>query len=162
MAVNLVQNPDGSLTLRNEADGVNVARFGGPATPSAASPAYRDRNLIKVPLAAVDTAGGVLSWQNPEAQAVLITGLLLDVTNASSAACTVSFGTTATSGTTSSANLIDTLSVAATGTFDNVTDKGTNGKSRQKVASGKWVTGSVATGASAGLAGFAYLEYAVV
>jgi hypothetical protein len=162
MAVNLVQNPDGSLTLRNEADGVNLTRFGGPATPSAVAPAYRDRTLVKIPLAAVDTGGGVLSWQNPEAQAVLVTGLFLDVTNPSSGACSVSFGTTATSGTTSSNNLIDTLSVAAAGTFDNNTDKGTNGKTRQKLAPGKWVTGSVASGASAGLAGFAYLEYTPV
>jgi hypothetical protein len=47
----------------------------------------------------------------------------------------------------------------ATGVFDNVTDKGTNGKSRQRIATGKWVTGSKASGASAGIVGFAYIHY---
>jgi hypothetical protein len=162
MAVNLVQNADGSLTLRNEADGVNVARFGGPATPSANAPAFRGRTVVKLPLGAGAGGGGILSWQNPELQDVIVTALFLDVTTPSAGACTVSFGTTAAGGTTLSSNLVDTLSVAAAGLFDNVTDKGVNGKTRQRLAAGKWLTGSVATGAAAGLAGNAYVEYAVV
>jgi hypothetical protein len=162
MAVNLVQNADGSLTLRNEADGVNVARFGGPATPSAASPAFRDRNIVKLPLGTGAAGGGIVSWQNPELQDVIVTALYVDVTTPSSGACTVSFGTTATSGATSSNNLVDTLSVAAAGLFDNITDKGVNGKTRQRLAAGKWLTGSVVAGSPAGLAGNAYVEYAVV
>jgi len=59
-------------------------------------------------------------------------------------------------------NLIDTLSVAAVGIFDNVTDKGTNGKTRQRVAPGQVVTGSTASGASAGLVGNLYLDYVLV
>jgi hypothetical protein len=42
---------------------------------------------------------------------------------------------------------------------DNLGDAGTNGKTRQKLAAGKWVTGSVASGAAAGLVGFAYIHY---
>lgn len=116
--------------------------------------------IAKIPLAAVDTAGGILGWQNPEAGAIIIDRLVLDVTTAATGACTVAAGTTPTSATTSSNNLMDALDIhTAAGTFDNITDKGTAGKSRQKVATGKWLTVSQASGASAGLVGFAYIHY---
>jgi hypothetical protein len=118
--------------------------------------------LAKVGRAAlnpVDTGGGVFAWANPEAVSILVTRVVLDVTTPSTGACTVDAGTTATSPTTSSDNLLDGASVAATGVKDNLDDGGTNGKAKQKLASGKWVTGSVASGASAGLAGYAYVHY---
>lgn len=115
--------------------------------------------IAKVALAAVDTGGGVFSWLNPEAGAIIVKRVILDVTTPSSGACSVSVGSTAVSGTTSSANLLDTQSVAAAGQLDNVDNHGTNGKAKQKVAAGAWVTASVASGASAGLVGSAYIEY---
>jgi len=116
--------------------------------------------VAKVALGAADTGGGVLSWQNPEAGAIIVQRIIVDVTTVATGACSVSFGTTAASATTSSANLIDTLDVhSATGTFDNITDGSTNGKARQKLAAGKWVTGSKASGAAAGLVGSVYIEY---
>jgi hypothetical protein len=45
--------------------------------------------------------------------------------------------------------------------FDHCTDKGSNGKSRQTLASGKWITASKASGATAGLVGYAYIQYVV-
>jgi len=156
----LVQNADGSVSARNELDGLDLGRWGGPKTPSVAVPRWGGEKTVKVPLAAVDTAAGILSWANPESVPVIVTGVLVDVTTQSSGACTISIGTSAT-GTTSSANLIDTLSVAAAGSFDNITDKGTNGKSRQRLAVGSYVTGSTASGASAGLVGNAYITYIV-
>ena len=81
----------------------------------------------------------------------------------STGACTIDVGTTAVSAATSSDNLIDGLDTGtAIGTFDNITDKGTNGKSRQKLASGKWVTASMASGAAAGTVGYAYIEYFII
>lgn len=120
--------------------------------------------VARVALANVNTGGGVFAWVNPEASSILIERVVVDVTTAATGACAIDIGTTATSATTSSDNLIDGLDVnAATGVFDNITDKGTNGKSRQKLASGKWVTASVSGGgASAGLAGFAYIHYVLV
>ena len=116
-----------------------------------------------VPLVAADTAGGAFSWQNPELGAIVVIRAVVDVTTKATGAGTLSVGMTATSGTTSAANLIDTLDVGtATGTFDNIQDKGTNGTSRQKVAAGKWVTGSKATGSLAGIVGVAYIEYLVI
>lgn len=117
--------------------------------------------VARVPLAGLaDTAGGIGAWRNPEAVSIIIQRLVIDTTVVATGACTIDAGTTATSAATSSDTLIDGLDVnAAIGTFDNITDKGTNGKSRQKLASGKWVTFSRATGASAGLVGTAYITY---
>jgi len=119
--------------------------------------------IAKVALAAKDTGGGVLAWANPEVASIIIERIILDVTRAATAACTIDVGTTATSATTSSDNLIDGVDVnTAVGVFDNITDKGNNGKSKQKLESGKWVTGSKASGAAAGLAGYAYIFYIVI
>lgn len=110
-------------------------------------------------LAAVDTAGGVLSFQNPYVGDLIIIRLVLDITTPATGACSMSFGTTAVNGTTSVANLIDTLDVhSAGGLFDNVGNGGTNGKKQAILASGGWLTGSVASGASAGIVGNALLH----
>jgi hypothetical protein len=107
-----------------------------------------------------DLGGGIGAWQNPEGQAIVIGRVEVYGTTPATAACTLDAGTTPTSAATSSDNLIDGLDINATaGGFDNVTDKGTNGKSRQALASGKWVTFSRATGASAGFVGTAYIHY---
>lgn len=139
---------------------VSSAASNGPLDVTDAS--WRVKKTARVPLAAVDTAGGIFAWANPESSAILVTRVVLDVTTVATAACSISVGQAA-NGTTSAANLIDTLDVhSAIGPFDNITDKGTNGKSRQKVAAGAFVTGSKASGASAGLVGFAYIEYFAV
>lgn len=116
----------------------------------------------KVALAAVDTAGGVFAWQNPEASAIIVERVVIDVTTASTGACTIDVGVTPTSATTSVDNLLDGQSVAAVATLDNIENQGTNGKSCGRLASGKWVTASVASGASAGLVGSAYIHYILV
>ena len=119
-----------------------------------------------VTLAAADTAGGILSWQNPESSAIIVLRLLIDLTAKATAACTADFGTAA-DGTTSSDNLIDWVDLnAATGVFNNLDDSGTSGKSRQRLdAKGgttDYITGSKATGAAAGLVGNAYIFYVEV
>jgi hypothetical protein len=138
---------------------IEGAQRRGPASDSTTE---RAEKIARVALAAVDTAGGVFSWQNPESTAIVVTGLELDITTESTGACTVDCGTTATSAATLSDNLIDGLSVATAGLYNNNEDKGTNGKSKQRLASGKWVTGSVASGASAGLVGYALIHYMLV
>lgn len=116
--------------------------------------------IAVVPLAGLaDTGGGIGAWQNPERVSIIITRLVVDVTTQSTGACTMDAGTTATNATTSSDNLIDGASLAAVAVFDNGGDAGTNGKQKQKLASGKWVTFSRATGASAGMVGKAYIHY---
>jgi hypothetical protein len=159
MGVNLVQRDDGSAEWRSDYGAVAQARFGGPISGAIS---YRGEVVVRVPLAAVDTGGGVFAWQVPTNTDVIVTRLELDATAQSSGACTVDIGTTATGATTSSDNLIDGLSVAAAGLFSNLKNPGANGKPDQRLAAGKWVTASVASGASAGLAGFAYLHYVPV
>lgn len=132
-------------------EGTPVARIGDD---------YRGQIIEKVALGALDTAGGVLAWQNPEASDIIVDRVELDVTTKASAACTLDVGTTPTSATTSSDNLMDGVDVGtAAGQFDNLGNAGTNGKSRQKLASGKWITASKASGAAAGLVGNAYIFY---
>lgn len=114
-------------------------------------------------LAAVDTGGGVFSWKNPEASEILIEHVAVIVGTVATGACTVDVGTTTASATTSSDNLIDGQDVnAATGTFTNAANAGTNGKPAQRLAAGKWVTGSKASGASAGLKGTYEIYYRVL
>jgi len=123
---------------------------------------YRHVNIARVALGVLDTGGGVLAWQNPEAVAIVIDRVELDVTTISTGAGTLSVGTTAVSAATLSANLIDGLDVHVAGLYDNIGDAGTLGKAKQKLAVGKWLTGSKASGAMAGLAGYAYIHYHII
>ena len=117
----------------------------------------------KVALAASDVAAGVLSWQNPEGSAIVVFRLVLDVTSAATGACTLNVGSDG-AGTSSSDNLLDGVDVGtAVGLFDNMTNKGTNGKELQRLdakgGSTDYITASMASGASAGLVGNAYIIY---
>jgi hypothetical protein len=124
-----------------------------------------DRGALKKvtgALAAVDTGGGVFSWKNPEASDILVEHVALVVTTKTTDACTVDVGTTATNATTSSDTLIDGANVATAGTYTNDESAGTNGKPFKRLAAGKWVTGSVASGASAGIKGTYEIYYRVL
>jgi hypothetical protein len=120
----------------------------------------RVTKIVKVALGALDAGGGVLAWANPESTSIIVTRLVLDITTKATGACTLDAGTTASSATTVVDTLIDGVDAGtAIGTFDNISDASTNGKSRQKLATGKWVTVSMKTGAAAGIVGFAYIHY---
>jgi hypothetical protein len=120
----------------------------------------RGVKIARVALTALDTGGGVLAWANPEAGSIIIHRIVFDVTTKSTSASTVDVGTTATNATTSSNNLLTGVDFgSAAGVFDNITNKGASGVSVQKLATGKWVTASKASGACAGLVGFAYIYY---
>ena len=117
----------------------------------------------KVALGSGDGAGGILGWQNPEAGAIVVVEIVVDVTTAATGACTANFGSAANA-TTSSDDLIDGLDVGAAAiTADNIGNAGSNGKSNQRLdakgGSTDYVTGSMATGAAAGLVGNAYIFY---
>jgi hypothetical protein len=123
-------------------------------------PTLRSSSKAVVPiLGGVDTGGGLGVWQNNTGGAVIIDRVVLDVTTASSAACSLEAGTTAASATTASANLITGQDVhSAIVTTDNI-GAGGAGKYIQRLAAGGWVTFSTASGASAGLAGNAYVSF---
>jgi len=122
--------------------------------------------LEKVAVKALDgtsLAAAVQAWQNPESVAIIITRVVLDRTTKSTGASTMNIGTTAVDATTASDNLIDGVdSGAAEAIADNINDAGTNGKARQKLAAGKWVTFAEATGDVTGLVANAYIHYHTV
>lgn len=118
----------------------------------------RSIKVARVALSAA--AAAVFSWANPEAGDILISRIELDVTTVTSVGgATIDIGTTTVSSSTTSDTLIDGKDInAATGVFDNITDVGTNGKSRQRLATGKWVTGT-ASGTPTALVGYVYIHY---
>lgn len=141
----------------------NVSQGGVAITGTAAELSRGRLKKVTGALAAVDTAGGVFSWANPETGFILVTHVVLNVTTKTTGACTIDVGTTAASATTKVDTLIDGVDVnAATGIFTNDESVGTNGRPFKRLATGKWVTGSVASGASAGIVGTYEIYYHVL
>jgi hypothetical protein len=106
---------------------------------------------------------GIVSWTNPESSTIVITKVVLYTTTVATGACTLDIGTTATTATTTSDNLIDGVDAnsALLITDNSATNgsAGTNGKPCQTLASGKWVTIDEKTGDSTGLVGTLYIHY---
>jgi len=145
--------------------GIDTAslKIGGTAVTAPAGDLNRSMKKVTGALAAVDTGGGIFAWQNPETGPILVQHVVLNVTTKSTDACTLDVGTTATNATTLSDTLIDGVDVnAAAGIFTNDESAGTNGKPFKRLAAGKWVTASKASGASAGLAGTYELYYSTL
>lgn len=94
---------------------------------------------------------------NPFGVDVIIIRAVLRVATQSTGAATVDIGVGATSSTADD-TLIDGLSVAAAGSFDNITDKGTNGKASKLWTSTQYVTVKEASGDVDGLVAKLYLE----
>jgi len=107
---------------------------------------------------AATTGGAILSWGNPENTSIFIDRVEIDVQTKSTGAANLSVGVAATA-TTSSANLIDTYAIGGTEkVVNNMDDKGTNGKSVQKMTVGQFLTltGSATT---VGLVADVYVHY---
>ena len=121
--------------------------------------ALRTKTLV-VALAAVDSAGGVLAVANPEGVECLITEVIIQVdTKTTDGICTIDVGVAA-NGTTSDDTLLTGLDIgAAAGRFDNINDKGVNGGRDRPWGSTEYITGSMASGAAAGLVGKAIIHY---
>lgn len=120
-----------------------VAQFG----------AYR----VALTAGASTSGGATLSLANPEGIALIVTRLVLDIQTASSGAASVDAGIAA-DGTTSSDTLIDGCSVATAGAFDNISDAGSNGKSRKVWGTSEYLT-ITPTATTAGLVGYALIQY---
>jgi len=118
----------------------------------------RNKSIV-VALGVADTGGGVVSIANPEGVEILITEVILTVGTVATGACTLDIGV-ATDGTTLSDTIIDGVDVnGATGKFDNINDKSTNGGRDRALASTEYITASTASGAAAGLAGQLVVNY---
>lgn len=110
-------------------------------------------------LATATSAGGVAAIANPLGKELIITRAIVRTTTKSTAASTVDVGVAANA-TTSSDTLLDGVDLGtAIGIFDNITNKGTNGKTVAVWGASQFVTASQASGAVAGLVGELYVEY---
>jgi hypothetical protein len=107
-------------------------------------------------LSADDAAGGVFAVENTYGTDLVVLRVVIQLTTGSSGACTIDIGAAADA-TTSADTLIDGLSLADEGIYDNIYDRGTNGASRIKFGSGAFITASMASGATAGIVG----QYAI-
>lgn len=125
------------------------------------SKVWRGTNVSRVALTAADTAGGVFAWANPAGASIIVTNVVLNITTATSGACTIDVGVAADA-TTSNDTFIDGVNANATGAKDIIKDAGTNGVACQQLTSSQYITASKASGATAGLVGFAYIYWHVV
>jgi len=160
---NIKQHADGSASFFNDIDGAYGGRHGGPSTGTASAPTYKAAQWVKFACTgAVSTAGGVFAWRpDDQSRSHLITRLVLDVTTKSTGAATLDIGVAANA-TTLNDTLIDGLSVATAGTYDNIENQGTNGVSSKKIAAGEYVTASMASGDPAGMVATVYVEYVAI
>lgn len=122
--------------------------------------------VAKVALKAGAANAFAFAWQNPESSAIAVTRVLLDITTAGGTATAVlDIGTGATA-TTHSDNLIDGADANAAALLDNITDKGSNGKSRQRMdengGTTDYLTGQILTEAASALVGNVYIHYEVL
>jgi hypothetical protein len=149
------ETPDGAIVVDNA-----TPTYDWTVTPVTS---YRELKIASVPLGDLDTGGGVFAWANPEGEPIAVTKVELDVQTRADAACTVDVGTTTVSSVTSSDNLLDGMDVRTeAGLFGIASQAGANGGVPRRLAAGKWVTGSNASGAAAGLVGFAHIHYYVL
>lgn len=109
-------------------------------------------------ITASKTSGSLVSIQNPLRVPVIAQIVRVHIKEGSDAACTVDVGTATTNVT--SDNLIDGMSVnaAANTIYDNITDGGTNGKTRQYLAAGSFLTAFIASGNANGLVADFYFD----
>ena len=108
--------------------------------------------------------GGVVAWQNPETTAIIVLRVILDITTASSGACTLDVGVTATNATTTSDTLLDGIDATAAVVSDSMNaalDTGANALA-QKLAAGKWITIDEKTGDATGLVATLFIQYITV
>ena len=175
MAVNLKQNADGTLDFQGEQLGKSLMRLGGSEQPTTGAGggagggavggnvaggtiAYHNSSYIKAILGSASLTAGVLSILNPYPNDVMVGQVLVNVTAGFGVAstATLSMGT-GTYSTTFGNNLLDALTCVAAGLYDNTTDKGTNGKSRQLWANGTYITMTAGQTPNT-LAGYVYIE----
>jgi hypothetical protein len=111
---------------------------------------------MRIPLVAAADNGGIVSQANPYGRQVWIGRTALYITTGASSG-TADIGVAA-NGSTSSDTLLDGVANNAAGVFNNIDDKGTNGKSRQLWGATQFVTATQVSGTVTGLVGFLYVE----
>ena len=159
MAVNIKQNADGTTSLHSESLGKSVLLLGGQEQPVAggSTVAFHGSSYLKATLGTLAGTGGLLAVVNPFGEDVIIGRTIIDVTAGVGAGTAYLWFGTGTSNSTFGNNLLDQVTATSAIVLDNITDKGTNGKSRQLWSSGTFITGTCAQTPNT-LLGTAYFE----
>lgn len=122
--------------------------------------------IAKGSLTPGDAGDFAFTWQNPEASKIIVTRVLINITTAGGTDSSVLDVGVVENATSTANNLIDGLNLNATGIFDNITDKGENGKSLQVVdengGTNDYITGKILVQDAAALAGKYYILYTVI
>jgi hypothetical protein len=123
-----------------------------------------EKRSVYAILAAGNANAYAFNWQNPENRKICITRVVVYVSTVAGTAGSLLDVGTASATATHGDNLIDGLDIqSATGVFDNITNIGTNGKSRQLVdengGTNDWVTGQILIANAAALVGKVMIEY---
>lgn len=153
MGTNIQQTDSGGMIFVDDVTSTRKLRVGGSLHSNMSI-----RKFAGVAGVAATTGGAILAWQNPENTTIFIDRVEIDVQTKSTGAANLSVGVAA-NGTTSSANLIDTYAIGGTEkVVNNMDDKGTNGKSVQKMTTSQFLTftGSATT---VGLVADVYVHY---
>lgn len=151
MGTELKQHPDGSLGFFSDTEGFSIMHVGGgavnPIASTAAAPLnaagnfpYRVPFGFKIPLTTGNIlTAGAMSIMNNYGQDLMVSEVMINTTTAQTLTLTASIGTGSNSSVFGN-NLIDAARVEAVGLVDNITDKGTSGKSRQLWAQNAFLT----------------------
>ena len=106
------------------------------------------------------------AWENPEASKIIVTRVLINITTAGGTVSSVLDVGVVANATSTADTLIDGLDLNATGIFDNITDKGGNGKSYQVVdengGANDYITGKILAQKADALVGKYYIFYTVI
>jgi hypothetical protein len=122
----------------------------------------------RIKIAKVALTGGAVNsfafvWVNQETVPIMVQRVLVDIKTAGATATSVIDIGPAADATSTSDTIIDGLALTSTGLFDNITDKGTNGKSRirldERGGTTSYITGKILTANAAELVGNVYIEY---
>ncbi len=170
MAANLVQNPDGSASFKNELDGKEMWRVGGVPVGSAVSAsasvdgtyAFRGQKWAIMPLLATAGVGAAIaSFKNtePGGADVYITDYIIDIQTGSTASCTFSVGVGSLS-TSSSAILFSAMDLSSV-TILSAGSDGVAGKKRAKLTTNQYCNMIMVSGSATGLVGRAVIGYIV-
>lgn len=125
-----------------------------------------NRVIAKVALTAGSANDYAFAWQNPEASKIVVERVLVKLGTAGGSANSVLDIGVVANATSTADTLIDGLDLNTTGLFDNIVDKGTNGKARQLVdekgGASDYVTGKILVANAAALVGDVYIVYFTV
>ena len=133
------------------ADSIDSTKFNGLAAGSSLK--------ASCAITASTTSGVIASAINPENVPVIATLAYVHIKTPSTVAAGLDIGVATTA--VSSDTLMDGIGVnmPANTVYDNITDHGTNGLTRQYVAAGSYFTAAVASGDANGLVADFYFDY---